>query len=164
MNDKIKKISKLWYFFATGFRIGTISNHFIPVGTIASIAAIPIWWIILYFCSYKGYLVFLIFSIIMGIYCCDKTTKIIGIHDHRSIVLDEFIGMWITLTVIPDQNSGIWIFLAFLLFRILDIIKPWPISWCDSVIKGGFGIVIDDILASLLTICILICLMNFFFK
>lgn len=154
-------LSRLWYFFATGFGIGTIENSYIPVGTVSSMFAIPVWWIILYFYSYKEYLIFLLFCIVLGIYCCDKTSKRIGVHDHRSIVLDEFIGMWITLIVIPTQ-SWLWIFLAFLLFRTLDIIKPWPISWCDRVVKGGFGIIIDDVLAGVFSICVLLLLMKIF--
>lgn len=156
-----KKIFKLWYFLAIGFGIGTISNRFFPVGTVASLAAIPVWWVILYFYSYKEYLIFLIFGIMISIYCCDKTAKIIGVHDHRSIVLDECIGMWITLTIVP-AHSWLWIFLSFLLFRIFDIVKPWPISWCDRIIKGGFGIVIDDICASVFSVFILLVLMRIF--
>lgn len=160
--NNIRGLSKLWYFLATGCGVGTISNNFIPVGTVSSIVAIPIWWIILNIFSYRIYLIFLIFIIIIGVYCCHKATKIIGVHDHKSIVLDECIGMWITLIVVPTY-SMFWICCAVLLFRILDIIKPWPISWIDNTIQGGFGIVMDDVLAASLTVCLLLFLMNLFY-
>lgn len=161
-NYNIKSLSKLWYFLATGCGIGTISNNCIPVGTVSSLVAVPIWWGILYFFSYRTYLIFLIFIIIIGIYCCNKTAKIIGVHDHRSIVLDEFIGMWVTLIIIPTY-SILWILCAILLFRIMDIIKPWPISWVDKTVQGGFGIVIDDVLAASLAVCVLVFMMKIFY-
>ncbi|URJ28486.1 phosphatidylglycerophosphatase A [Blochmannia endosymbiont of Camponotus sp. C-046] len=157
------KLSKIWCLFATGFGLGTISC--LPVGTVASLLAIPIWWILMYLFPFQFYFLFLIIGIGLGIYFCDHTTKIIGIHDPQSIVWDEFIGMWITLSVVPVpiHNNWLWTIIAFLLFRIFDIVKPWPISWCDREIKGGFGIIIDDILASILSICIILLLMHLFY-
>lgn len=152
---------KLWYFLAIGFGLGTISFHLIPVGTIASFMAIPVWWLLIYFFSYKVYFLFLYVAIIIGIYSCGKINKIMGVHDHKSIVWDEFIGMWITLIVVPIHDY-IWVVVAFLVFRILDILKPWPISWLDRVIKGGLGIVIDDVTAGMISICILLFLMRVF--
>ncbi|ADV33636.1 phosphatidylglycerophosphatase A [Candidatus Blochmanniella vafra str. BVAF] len=152
---------KIMYFFATGFGIGKISIMMPVVGTIASLLAIPMWWGLVYFFSYQTYFIFLILGIIFGIYLCGKVTKFIGIHDHQSIVWDEFVGMWITLIVVP-LYSWMWIVVAFLLFRVFDVIKPWPISWCDRVIKGGFGIIIDDILAGFISIHIILFFMQIF--
>ncbi|CAD83308.1 phosphatidylglycerophosphatase A [Candidatus Blochmanniella floridana] len=149
---------KLWYFLATGFGIGK-KFSFIPVGTVASLVAIPIWWGLVYFLSYQIYFIFLIFSIVIGIYLCEKINSYIGMHDHQSIVWDEFVGMWVTLTVIPEC-SWFWIVVAFLLFRILDIVKPWPISWCDKSIAGGFGIIMDDILAGVVSIYVILFVMS----
>lgn len=158
-NKHIQKgILRLWYLIAIGFGIGIISNK-IPVGTVASLAAIPIWWILVYFFSYKGYLLFLILVIVIGIHCCDRINNVIGVHDHKSIVWDEFVGMWVTLTYVPYWN-WLWISIAFVLFRVLDIAKPWPISWVDRVVKGGIGIIMDDILAGLISIYILLYLMK----
>lgn len=159
----MQKFFKLWYFIATGFGLGNMSySYCVPIGTLGSMVAIPIWWILIYFFSYKIFLIFLIFGIVIGIYTCDKINKIIGIHDHRSIIWDEFLGMWITLIVVPIYN-GLWISIAFLLFRMFDIIKPWPIEWADRVIKGGLGIIIDDILAGLVSMFIIIWLINIFY-
>lgn len=153
------KLSKIWCLFATGFGIGTISC--LPVGTVASLLAIPIWWVLKYLFPLQLYFLFLIVGIGVGIYFCDHATKIIGVHDSKSIVWDEFIGMWITLIIVPI-NSWLWTVIAFSLFRIFDIIKPWPISWCDCKIKGGFGIIIDDILASVISIFIILLLMHLY--
>lgn len=153
------QLCRLWYFFAIGFGVGNI--YWMPVGTVASLLAIPIWWILLYFFSYQIYYMFVIIGIGMGIYICDYANKIIGVHDHKSVVWDELVGMWITLTIVP-MYSGFWIAVAFILFRMLDIIKPYPISWFDREINGGFGVMIDDICAGIISVSIIACLMNFF--
>lgn len=153
------KLSKIWCLFATGFGLGTIS--WLPVGTVASLLAIPIWWILNYLFPFQFYCLFLIIGTGMGTYFCDHTTKIIGVHDPKSIVWDEFVGMWMTLVIVPI-HSWLWTIIAFLLFRIFDIVKPWPISWCDREIKGGFGIIIDDILASIISVCIILLLMHLY--
>lgn len=156
----MQDLFKLWYFLATGFGFGLMSN-FLPMGTVGSLIAIPIWWILVYFFSYKIYFIFLIFGILIGIYCCNKVNNFIGIHDHKSIIWDEFLGMWITLIAVPIYYN-LWIIIAFIFFRALDIIKPWPISWIDRVIKGGFGIVIDDVFAGFISMCIIMYLMDIF--
>lgn len=153
------QFSKIWYFFAIGFGLGKI--HYVPVGTVASLLAILVWWVLLYFFSYQFYVIFLFVGIGMGICFCDYANEIIGTHDHKSIVWDELVGMWITLTIVP-MYSFFWVIFAFFLFRILDIMKPYPISWCDQKIEGGFGVMVDDICAGIMSICIMACLMNFF--
>lgn len=70
------------------------------------------------------------------------------VHDHGSIVWDEFIGMWITLMAIPTV-SWEWILTGFFIFRIFDMWKPWPIRWFDRRVSGGFGIMIDDVIAAI---------------
>ncbi|URJ25304.1 phosphatidylglycerophosphatase A family protein [Candidatus Blochmannia ocreatus (nom. nud.)] len=153
-----KKFTKTCYLCATGFGIGTIPKT--PTGSIASLFAIPIWWILVKLFSYKFYFCFLTIGIIIGTYFCNQTNKIIGIHDHKSIVLDEFLGMWITLIIVPT-NNWYYIMFAFTLFRILDITKPWPISWCDRTIKGGFGIIFDDIVAGVISVFLIILFRHF---
>ncbi len=75
------------------------------------------------------------------------------IHDHGSIVWDEFIGMWMTLMGMPLVNWQ-WILISFVLFRFFDMLKPWPISWIDRQIDGGLGIMLDDIIAATFAIVI----------
>ncbi len=122
-------------------------------GTIGSLVAIP-FWLLLIQLPWQIYLLLLVFSIYLGIYLCHQTTKDIQVHDHTSIVWDEFVGMLITLTMLPANNWE-WLITGLVIFRILDIVKPWPISWFDLNIKGGIGIMIDDIIAGLLSVCII---------
>jgi len=83
----------------------------------------------------------------VGIWLCDRTSEKLGVHDHGGIVWDEFIGMWIALLWVPLSISTLVI--AFLLFRLFDVLKPWPISYLDKRVHGGFGIMIDDVIAGL---------------
>jgi phosphatidylglycerophosphatase A len=70
-----------------------------------------------------------------------------GFEDPGAVVIDEVAGQWLVLAVAP---LDVWYFAAaFVLFRVFDIAKPWPVSWADRRIKGGFGVMFDDILAGL---------------
>lgn len=153
------QLFKIWYFFAIGFGLGKIC--WMPTGTIASVLAIPIWWGLVYFFSYQVYFIFIAISIGTGVYFCECANKFIGIHDDKSIVWDELVGMWITLIVVPIF-SYFWVVVAFVLFRILDIVKPYPISWCDRNIQGGFGVMIDDMCAGIIAAYIIFISNRFF--
>lgn len=94
------------------------------------------------------YALLILFSFVLGIWLCGKTATDLGVHDHGGIVWDEFVGYWITMFMAP---SGLfWAVLGFVLFRILDIFKPWPIKWADKQLKGGLGIMLDDVLAGIM--------------
>jgi hypothetical protein len=73
-----------------------------------------------------------------------------GTHDHGSIVWDEFVGMWITLMALPTMDWQ-WVAAGFVIFRIFDMWKPWPIRWFDRNIHGGMGIMVDDIVAGVIS-------------
>ena len=89
-------------------------------------------------------------SAIAGIHVCQSATKALGVHDHSGIVWDEFVGMWLVLLVVP-QTLTVWL-LGFVMFRVFDIVKPWPIGWLDRQLPGGLGIMADDILAAVYAI------------
>lgn len=98
-------------------------------------------------------------SALLGIYLCGKTSRDWEVHDHSGIVWDEFVGFWITMFLIPV--TWYWIALGFVLFRLFDILKPWPISWCDKHVHGGFGIMLDDVLAGILAWASLYAIVHF---
>ncbi len=85
-------------------------------------------------------------AFLVGIYLCGETSRRLGVHDHGGIVWDEFVGMWLIVIFIPFHWA--WWLAAFILFRIFDAAKPWPIGWVDRRAPGGFGVMIDDILAA----------------
>lgn len=90
----------------------------------------------------------ILLSFVFGIWICGKTTEDLGVHDHGGIVWDEFVGYWITMFMAP--NGLFWVLLGFVMFRLLDIFKPWPIKWADKELSGGLGIMLDDVLAGIM--------------
>ena len=113
-------------------------------GTFGTIAALPFWYG-LQFLSPAYYVLVLILAFVLGVYLCGATADALGVHDHGGIVWDEFVGLWIALFMVPMHIT--WIALGFVLFRLFDIWKPWPIRVLDAKVHGGFGIMIDDVLA-----------------
>ena len=85
--------------------------------------------------------------ILLSWYVCAEGNKDSDSDDHSSIVIDEVAGILVALAFVP--HSALAYFGAFVLFRLFDIWKPWPISWLDKNIKGGFGILLDDLIAGL---------------
>ena len=80
-----------------------------------------------------------------GVWICARTSRDIGVHDHPGIVLDEIVGFVVTMTAVPVT---LWTLCAgFVLFRFFDIVKPWPIRYLDRNLKGGLGIMLDDVAA-----------------
>ena len=116
-------------------------------GTMGSVMAIPLW---LLFDGFQPYLywVLIVVAFIFGCFLCQKTSDDTHTHDSGHIVWDEFVGMWITLFFIP-QISILWVTIAFVAFRIFDMAKPWPIRWFDKRVPGGFGIMVDDVIAAI---------------
>jgi phosphatidylglycerophosphatase A len=128
-------------------------------GTFGTLAAIP-FYIYASTLSLEYYIGLCFFISLIGIYICGKSAKLLNTHDHPGIVWDEFAGFFITMIAVPFSWQNI--ILGFILFRIFDIFKPWPISWLDKHVEGGLGIMIDDILAGLLSlVCIHILLLYF---
>ncbi len=91
------------------------------------------------------YLLVLAGVILSGIWLCGRTSRDLGVHDHGGIVWDEFAGYFVTMIAAPP--GWWWIAVGFLLFRLFDIWKPWPIRVLDKRVAGGWGIMVDDLLA-----------------
>ena len=86
---------------------------------------------------------------VLGVFLCDRASDSLGVHDHPGIVWDEFVGLWIALWALPPEP--LWIALGFVVFRVLDIAKPWPVGWLDRHTRGGLGIMVDDVAAGVMT-------------
>ena len=98
-----------------------------------------------------GTIIFAAFFI--GIWICGRTAEYLGVHDHEGIVWDELVGYWLMMFLVP--SNWLWVSFGFVLFRILDIFKPWPISEVDRQVGGGLGIMLDDLLAGVMgAVCI----------
>ena len=130
-------------FLAFGFGSGLAPK---APGTFGTLACIPLYYYLSQL-SFNFYLMSCIIVSIVGIFICDYTAKKLKIHDHPGIVWDEFAGFFITM--IGVSFSWVNIVLGFVLFRLFDILKPWPISWLDRKVSGGLGIMVDDILAGI---------------
>jgi len=95
--------------------------------------------------NWMVYLTLVVLLFLVGVWICGKTAETLGEHDHNAIVWDEIVGYLVTMIAAPQ--GWVWIVLGFCLFRLFDICKPWPIRWLDKQVKGGFGIMVDDVLA-----------------
>jgi phosphatidylglycerophosphatase A len=115
-------------------------------GTVGTIAAVPLWWLLAQL-SQPLYLTTVLVAAIVGISICGRAAQQLGVHDHGGIVWDEFVGLWVTMAFLPV--SCVSLVVGFCLFRLFDIVKPWPMSWLDKNMSGGLGIMIDDIAAGL---------------
>lgn len=137
------------HFLALGLGSGLLPR---APGTWGSLAAIPLYYLLALLPA-PAYLAVLALSFLLGIWLCGRAARAMGVHDHGSIVWDEFVGVWITLAGQP-LNIG-WVLLGVLLFRLFDIIKPWPIQWLDRRVAGGLGIMLDDGVAGLVALLLL---------
>lgn len=119
-------------------------------GTAGTLAAFPLFWVLDYFLDPVEFLLLIIALFILGIWACRVTGNALGDHDHGGMVWDEVVAFLLVLVFTP--NNLIWQAFAFLLFRLFDIIKPPPIRYYDNTLRGGFGVMFDDLLAAFFTL------------
>jgi len=93
-------------------------------------------------------------AVLAGVWICGESARRLGVHDHPAIVWDEIAGMLIAMLAAPPAWWGPP--LAFVLFRIFDIAKPWPIREIDHGMRGGAGIILDDVLAGVFAALVLL--------
>lgn len=134
-------LSNPWHLLAFGFGSGLAPK---APGTFGTLAAIPFYLLMQNF-SLPLYLLVLVVASVIGIVICGRTSKDLGVHDHGGIVWDEFCGYWLTMIAAPA--GWFWVIAGFVLFRIFDIWKPWPINLADKKVHGGLGIMVDDLIA-----------------
>jgi phosphatidylglycerophosphatase A len=122
-------------------------------GTFGSLAALLPWLLLRELPAY-AWLGIVVAAFAIGVWACDVAGRILGVADHRSIVWDEFVGQWIAL--LPALLAPWWAVAAgFVLFRLFDVWKPWPIGWFDRRVKGGLGVMLDDVIAGLFAAVVL---------
>jgi phosphatidylglycerophosphatase A len=136
-------------FLAFGFGSGLSP---VAPGTMGTLAAIP-FALLLKMLPITWFWLVLVFLFALGIYLCGITGKRLGQHDPGGIVWDEMVAYWLTVAFLPVTWE--WFLAAFVLFRVFDIVKPWPIRWVERQFDGGLGIMLDDIVAALYAMLIL---------
>jgi phosphatidylglycerophosphatase A len=148
VNQKLNFYDRLKLFFASGFLTGYFP---IASGTVGSFLAILIYLFIPGFSEPYILVIFILFFLIIGIYTSDFAEKVYG-FDPPEVVIDEIVGMWITMLFVP--KTFVLSAIGFLLFRVFDIIKPFPAKQSQQI-KGGLGIMIDDLIAGFYSLIIL---------
>ncbi len=129
-------------FLAFGF--GTGLAPFAP-GTAGSLAGVALAWLSLPLAP-EWRIVIGVFAFVAGIWLCGESARRMGVHDHPGIVWDEIAAMYLVLLTVPPEIV-LWA-LAFGLFRLFDVWKPWPIRDLDHRLRGGAGIMLDDLAAA----------------
>ena len=131
---------------ATCFKIGHLP---IAPGTWGSLAAVIGWWLWLQYLDPLVFIVLIITIFTIGVFATNIIIDHTGEKDPSRVVIDEMAGQWLGLLMLPD--GMLYIAGAFILFRFLDILKPWPIRQLEQFPKG-WGVMLDDMLAGLLTL------------
>lgn len=142
-------------FCGVGFGSGLLPKAPGTFGSAFALLFIPAWLGL----GFPGSLWAMLLMSLAGIYICGRTAELMGVHDDGRIVWDEFAGQSITFLplIYLGQMSWLWVLVGFVLFRLFDVWKPWPIRVIDRQVGGGFGIMLDDLIAGLwAAVCILI--------
>jgi len=137
------------HFLAFGFGAGLVPR---APGTAGTLVAVPL----IMFIGTLGFTAYVMATTLIclaGVYICDASAKKLGVHDHPGIVWDEIAGFAITMLAVP--HTWQWLVTGFALFRLLDIVKPWPIREADHRLRGGLGIMLDDVMAGFFAAAIL---------
>lgn len=139
----------IYHFIALGFGSGLFKKG---PGTAGSLAAILIFYLLINLPSLLQWL-FVITLFFVGLYSSNKVINLIDQKDPSFIVIDEIVAVLFLFILIPTNIK--FLAFAFILFRIFDIFKPFPVSWAENYFKGGLGIMMDDIVAALLSLLVI---------
>ena len=145
------------HFFALGFGSGLLRP---APGTWGSLVGVILGALLLPALGAKTFFILTALCFFIGIWLCERTSHDMGVHDHGSIVWDEIVAVFLVLLAVP-QVSLLWCAIAFVTFRLFDILKPYPIRYFDEKLTNGFGIMADDILAAGYSIVVILVLAHF---
>jgi thiamine-monophosphate kinase len=146
---KPRPFSSVYQFLAFGFGSGLSPK---APGTVGTLVAVPL-YLLLAPLTLPLYSAVVLLAALAGVFICGKASRELAVHDHPGIVWDEFVGFWVTMWAVPLNWQAV--LAGFLLFRLFDIAKPWPIRYYDTHTGGGFGIMLDDILAGVASCAVL---------
>jgi phosphatidylglycerophosphatase A len=138
------------HFIALGF--GTGLSPFAP-GTVGTLLAFPLYHLAAAWLSPNAVLAIIAALFLVGIWAAERTGRALGIQDHTSMNIDEIAAFMLVLWFTPA--GALWQGLAFFGFRVFDVIKPPPIRYFDRTVKGGFGVMFDDVLAAFYTLIVM---------
>jgi len=145
MSDSEQANARTAVALATLFGVGRSPS---APGTAGSLVALPFAWLIAEFLG-RSWLMFAAFvALVVGTWACELYSSAKGEADPKECVIDELAGQWIVCAFAPVSLVGYA--LAFILFRLFDIFKPWPINIVDAKVPGGLGIMADDVVAALM--------------
>ncbi len=113
----------------------------------------PLAWVIVHYWGLLGLAIAIVALFLVGTWAAGRYARARGIADPGAIVVDEVVGQWLALVLVPPDIMAYA--LGFALFRLFDVIKPWPISLLDRRLKGGFGVMADDVLAGAMAAIVL---------
>ena len=136
------------HFLALGFGAGLSPK---APGTVGTLVGFPLFWLL---AGSPLYWAWIVLFLALGVWACEVAGQALGVHDHGGLVWDEVVAFLMVLPFAPPTLSGYA--LAFALFRLFDIWKPFPIAWLDARVPGGFGVMLDDVLAAGYSIVLLL--------
>jgi phosphatidylglycerophosphatase A len=137
------------HFFSLGFGSGLVPRAPGTAGTLVGVLL----YLSIGTLHWVYYLSLVVLLFIAGIWICAYTTKALNVADHPAIVWDEIVGYLATMAFAPP--GWMWIIAGFISFRVFDIWKPWPIGMIDRQLKGGIGIMMDDVVAAIFSLTLL---------
>ena len=147
---------KFSFLLATFFGVGLFP---VAPGTLGSLAALPLAFGLLSL-SLEAALLVIAVIFVIGVWASNAVETDLGSHDATLIVIDEVVGQCLVVVLLEAFLPGLidvmlLLVLSFLGFRLFDIAKPWPVGWVDSRVQGGFGVMLDDVVAALLAVLFL---------
>ena len=145
------------HFIAFGFGAGLAPK---APGTFGTLVGLPFWFALCWL-PVEAYAAAVLVLFVFGCWVCGASSRLLQVHDYPGFVFDEIVGFLIACLPLlpglgaPDWHPALLLLAAFVLFRIFDILKPWPIRLLDRHVHGGFGIMVDDALAGVFAAAVL---------